>query len=176
MSACRISTAALGAAIGLLAYLPAGAATVDRYDQQGASSVCQPALPSQAASLRSSPMGLTNQGTEMAFVTCTLQGDNTPAGRGSKLITADVSSSGSASGVITCTLVDGLGVAGNGTATYTTKSVNVFAGASGSVIQWEPAEVVAPPGLITVPAIQCGLPPAATLHYVTRHYVESVGN
>ena len=110
------------------------------------------------------------------FVTCTLQGDDTPAGRGAVRITADVSSSGTATSVVTCTLVDGLGVAGNQTATYTVKSATVFPGGFGSTIEWVAGDVVAPPAYITVPALQCGLPPSTTLHYLTRRYVEGIGS
>ena len=47
-----------------------GAVEKGRYDVQGAAGVCQPSAPQYETNLRSRPLGLANQGTEIAFVTC----------------------------------------------------------------------------------------------------------
>ncbi len=160
----------------LLPVVTAAAADVFRYDQQGASAICQAALSAQAANLRARPLGLTNEGTETTFVTCTFQGDDTVGGRGATQIEANVSSSGTGATLINCTLVNGVASGASTGATYTTRSASAFPNEPGSSIAWLPADLPAAPPRISLPAIQCGLPPATTLHYLGRYYEENIGS
>ena len=169
-AACALLASALGAST------PVAAADASRYDQQGAAAICQPSLPAQAGNLRARPLGLTNEGTATTFVTCTFQGDDTANGRGATQIEANVSLAGTVAAAITCTLVDGLASGTGAAATYTTRSAAAFPNAFGNSIAWVPADLAGAPSRITQPAIQCGLPPAATLHYLGRYYDENVGS
>lgn len=179
MTALRFSIpAASGALLASLLVSPApvAAAEVFRYDQQGAAAICQPSLPSQAGNLRARPLGLSNEGTETTFVTCTFQGDDTTGGRGATQVEANVSIAGTAAAAINCTLVDGLASGDGSAVTYTTRSAAAFPNAFGNSIAWVPGDIAGAPARITQPAIQCGLPPAATLHYLGRYYDENIGS
>lgn len=169
-AACALLASALGAST------PVAAADVFRYDQQGAAAICQPSLPAQAGNLRARPLGLTNEGMDITFVTCTFQGDATPNGRGATQVEANVSLAGAVAAVISCTLVDGVASSNGAAATYTTRSAAAFPNAFGNSIAWVPGDLAGAPPRITQPAIQCALPPAATLHYLGRYYEENIGS
>lgn len=132
-------------------------------------------MPAQAGNLRARPLGLTNEGTDTTFVSCAFQGDSTN-GRGATQVEANVSVAGTVSTVINCTLVDGLAFGNGAAVTYTTRSAAAFPNAFGNSLAWTPGDIAGAPARITQPAIQCGLPPAATLHYLGRYYDENIGS
>lgn len=154
----------------------AGAAERSRYDFQGAAGVCQPSQPSFAANLRARPLGLANEGTTTAFVTCAFRGDQTTGGRGAWQVTATVGNFGTAVRRVTCTFVTGSQRGGDNDAIYRAKTFQIAPGGQGVTFSWEPSEIAGAPESIKRPAVLCSLPTKTTLHYFSTYYDEGVGN
>lgn len=172
-----IAGAALSAAL-LLAGATGGAeaAEVLRYDYQGAAAICQPATSQYAAQLRSRPLGLVNEGTTPAFVSCALVGDARPGGRGAMKVLVEVGAAGGVTSGVTCTFVDGLQQGGTADAVYRTKSALVSGGIRGVALTWQPSEIAGAPEHIFRPAVQCALGPLTALHYFAITYDEDIGS
>lgn len=168
------STAAL--AVALLLGLQPGTARADevlRYDFQGAAAICQAATSEYAAHLRSRPLGLVNEGTTPAFVSCALNGDPRPGARGAMKVLVEVGATAATSGV-SCTFVDGLQQGGTVDAVYRTKSTVVNGGGRGVALTWQPSEIAGAPEHIVRPAVQCVLGAGAALHYLSVTYDEDI--
>jgi hypothetical protein len=168
---------ALGAALLAALAIPtvAGAIEVQRYDMQGAAAICQPATSVYAASLRARPLGLVNEGTTDAFVSCALAGDPRAGGRGAMKVLAEVGATNTPFGSVTCTFVDGYQEGGTTNAIYRTKSAAVGGGTRGATLTWEPVEIAGAPEHIFRPAVQCRLSPGTALHYLSVTYDEDIG-
>lgn len=154
----------------------AAAAEVFRYDFQGAAGICQPATSAYAEQLRSRPLGLVNEGTTVAFVSCALAGDARPGGRGAMKVLVEVGAVGLGGHVVNCTFVDGQQ---NGTvvdAVYRTKSAYASGGTRGIAITWQPVEIAGAPEHIFRPAVQCALGPGTAMHYLSVTYDEDIGS
>jgi len=173
-AASTIVTAALAVA-SIASFGAASAAEVVRYDYQGASAICQPALAAHAAGLRSRPLSLENTGTTAAFVSCALRGDPRAGGRGAMKVLAEVGATGPTGAVVTCTFIDGVQEGGSVSAIYRTKSVPVHPLSRGSTMTWQPVEIAGNPEHIFRPALQCQLPPRTALHYLAVTYDEDIG-
>jgi hypothetical protein len=170
--------AAISALVALCVAAPWGevaAVDVFRYDFQGAAGICQPALSSHAASLRARPLGLINEGTESAFVTCTFRGDPRANERGATKVQVHVGHVGEAGSTVTCTFVEGVELGGVSNAVYRTKSLPVYGGSAGASMTWQPSEIAGAPALIYQPALQCQLGPGTAIHYISVYYDEDVG-
>ncbi|MBJ6981488.1 hypothetical protein [Luteimonas sp. MC1572] len=171
--------AALAALLGLFAAAPSGdvaAAEVFRYDFQGASGICQPALSSHAATLRARPLAFVNEGEATAFVTCTFRGDPRAGARGATKVLAHVGNVGTAVAAVSCTFVEGRQLGGQSNAVYRTKSTSVFGGSPGTALTWQPSEIAGGPELIYQAAVQCALGPGGALHYISVFYDEDIGS
>jgi len=154
----------------------AAAAEVLRYDIQGAASICQPATSEFAGHLRARPLGLVNEGTTSAFVSCAPLGDPRPGGRGAMKILVEVGATGPTAAAASCTFVDGLQQGGSVDAVYRTKSTLLNAGQRGVPLTWQPSEIAGAPEHIFRPAVQCMLTPGAAVHYLAITYDEDVGS
>lgn len=164
----------LATALGATSF---GALAVDlpRVDFQGASGMCKAATPGFAGVIRYRPLGLSNESTASAFVTCNWQGDDSQESvRGAKRVWIVVSNDGSADISVACTLVNGFRQGSNLQATYTPKIATIAAGQS-ATIQWLPAELPGAPARIGLPSVSCALPGAASLNYTGKEYDENVG-
>lgn len=150
------------------------AAEQTRTDQQGASGMCQGALAAYNANLRARPLGLANEGTATAFVSCAWQGDDTANGRGSQQIQVVIGNNGTAAATVSCTLVNGFQAGTFVNATYTTKSATIAAGAA-ATISWVPGDITGAPPEIRLPALSCQLPPATVIQHTVKSYLEEVG-
>lgn len=165
-------------AAALFAGLPAGevaAVEVERYDIQGAAAICQPATSQYAGQLRSRPLGLVNEGTTAAYVSCALRGDPRPGGRGAMKVLAEVGAVTELAGSASCTFVDGYQQGSFSDAVYRTKAVLLSAGQRGVALTWQPSEIAGAPEHIFRPALQCALSPGTALHYLSVTYDEDVG-
>ena len=170
--------AALAAVLLLASAMPgdAAAAEVFRYDFQGAAGICQPATSTYAAQLRSRPLGLVNEGTTVAFVSCALVGDARPGGRGAMKVLVRIGALGDLGSVVNCTFVDGLQNGDVVDAVYRTKTEYVSAGTRGVAFTWEPVEIAGAPEHIFRPALQCALGPGTAMHYLSVTYDEDIGS
>lgn len=177
--ACGLRPAIIAACFALLAAAAASsnleAAEAFRYDIQGAAGICQPARPEYGVALRARPLGLVNEGTVPAFVTCTLRGDPRAGGRGATKVLVHLGNVGTASAVVSCTFVEGRQLGGESNAVYRTKSGTLFGGAQGESFSWQPSEIAGGPELIYQPALQCSLGAGSALHYISVSYDEDVG-
>lgn len=174
----RLPACTAAMAVALLLSGQAGtarAAEVLRYDFQGAAAICQPATNLYAAQLRSRPLGLVNEGTTAAFVSCALASDPRPAGRGAMKVLVEVGASSNVTGGVSCTFVDGLQQGASSDAVYRTKSTLLSAGARGVALTWQPSEIAGAPEHIFRPAVQCMLGPTMALHYLSVTYDEDIG-
>ncbi len=163
------------ALLALSAALVAGhamAAMIERTDYQAAAGICQGALPVFSATLRARPLGILNEGSQTAFVTCALQGDNTVA-RGATALYLRVSNGTGAPATVSCTLVNGFGNSNSFTPVYVPKTANLPANA-GTGLVWEPADLGNGSSTISFPQFSCALPPGASIHYISRTYQEEV--
>ena len=163
-------------ALGLLVGAPARAAEKVRYDFLGAAGNCAPALPGDAAKLRSRPLALVNESTTTAFVTCTLFGDTAESARGNWQVAVNAANLGVVVASVTCTLVNGFASGTLLEASYNTKSVGLFPVSPGGFIAWVPAELAGAPAHIDRAAVSCALPPNTALHYVGAYYHENIGS
>lgn len=150
------------------------AVELTRTDQQGASGMCQGALASYNATLRARPLGMANEGTTTAFVSCAWQGDDTVNGRGAQQIQVVIGNTGNAAATVSCTLVNGFQAGTFVNATYTVKSATIAPGAA-ATISWVPAEVVGAPPEIRLPALSCQLPPGTVIQHTIKSYLEEIG-
>lgn len=157
-----------------LATADAQAVEQNRTDQQGASGMCQGALASYNANLRARPLGLANEGSATAFVSCAWQGDDTANGRGSQQIQVVIGNNGSAAAAVNCTLVNGFQAGTFVNATYTLKSATIAPGAA-ATITWVPGDIVGAPPEIRLPALSCQLPPGTVIQHTIKSYLEDVG-
>lgn len=171
----RSSLMLAGMALMCAALGDARAVEVFRYDYQGAAGVCQPSLPEYEAGLRSRPLGLANEGTTTAFVTCTFRGDDTAGGRGAWQVLVNVANDGTTSQTVKCTLVDGAASGATSNATYTPKSAGLFIGGA-AFIAWVPTDIAGSPAKINRPALSCALPAKTTLQYLGINYDENIGS
>ena len=92
-------------ALGLLALAAeADAVDVTRQEYPNAGAFCQGALPAFAGTLRTRPLAVVNEGSEPAFLTCSLSG-----GVDSRFLEVEavVINGGAATQTVSCTLVDG---------------------------------------------------------------------
>lgn len=170
-------TAAVIAALLLAGHAGnAAAVEVERYDYQGAAAICQPATNQHAANLRSRPLGLVNEGTTTAFVSCALVSDPRPAGRGAMKVLVEVGASSNVVGGVSCTFVDGLQQGASSDAVYRTKSTLLTGGTRGVALTWQPSEIAGAPEHIFRPAVQCALGPGMALHYLSITYDEDIGS
>jgi len=171
-------TAALAVALLLAAALPgdAAAAEVFRYDFQGAAGICQPATGAYAEQLRSRPLGLVNEGTTVAFVSCALAGDARPGGRGAMKVLVEIGAVGGIGNVVSCTFVDGFQNGDVLDAVYRTKAAYVTGGTRGVAFTWQPVEIAGAPEHIFRPAVQCALAPGTAMHYLSVTYDEDIGS
>ena len=148
------------------------AATIERTDYQSAAGMCQGALPAFAGTLRFKPLGIVNEGSQTAFVSCAVQGDNLAA-RGATAIYVRVSNGNATDSIVTCTLVNGFGNSNSFTPIYVSKTAQMTANA-GRGLSWEPADLGNGSTTIQFPQFSCSLPPGTAIHYISRTYNEEV--
>ncbi len=151
-----------GALATLLAATPALAVTSNRTQVQNGAGACQGALPTFDTNLRQRPLGVNNEGTANAFVTCSMKSSdfydatNTFGGVG-------VTNTTAAALDITCTYVSG--VAGLTTPLYFTKTTNVPAGTF-ALVTWDPTIDNAGNPFQNTDNYSCLLPPGTQLNFI----------
>lgn len=144
------------AALGALLF---PAAPVQGSDWSNAVDVCQGSLPSFEGALRKRPLGIVNEGTSNAFVSCALR-----APLDGELITGIFvlfqNRTGSAQAV-SCTLVDGLAQPFPGyTPVYLPKTTGIAAN-SPAVESWTADDNSQP---YVIPNLNCALPPGVEIN------------
>ncbi len=128
-------------------------------DWANAVDTCQGSLPSFEGALRKRPLGINNEGTANAFVSCSMRvplNDDTV-----ESILVLVTNRAAASADLACTLVDGL-ASPFGTATYQPKTTSVAAGAA-TVVSWS-SSVDNGGDPYVIPNLNCALPPGMEIN------------
>lgn len=166
MTRCAFAAGMLVVAIGS-ASLEASAATIarDRFTHGVAS--CQAALPVFDGNIRKRPLGISNEGSTTAFITCGTD-DMTVNVAAFSFVQVSVTNRGSGPVTVNCSLVDGLYAGG----LTIPKSMTVGAGAS-EPISWTGADNS--DSFYAYPAVSCALPPGTELSYVRFNYNEEIG-
>lgn len=160
----------LAGAIG--AYAAAAQADVVRREyHQNAAANCQGALPAFAGTLRSRPLGVGNEGSAAAFVTCSFSGD---AGQGiMPTLRLDIFFTNNAASPITINCTGVFGAQRIGGVMFATKSIVVSPGAN-SGIQWT-AENSGVADLSSPANVSCSLPPGAVMLDTFNHINVEIG-
>lgn len=121
---------------------------------------CQGALPSFEGKLRKRPLGINNEGTSPAFVSCGLRAPL--SGEKIEAIYVLFTNRGSATATVNCTLVEGVALPFPGyPPVYLPKSVAIVAGEA-AVMQWELADNGG--SHYEIPNLSCGLPPGTEIN------------
>lgn len=162
-----IASTALVAA--LLLPLESRAAEVNRDEIRPAADVCRPALPAFDGMIRTRPLGLVNESSSVAWITCALTGHHT-----GKTRVIDVRFIGAGNGPRTCTLVSwqptNTGVAAVG---YQTLSSSTLPGWE-TKIRWT-AAVHNGGATYASMAVSCQLPPGDGIESLRQMFLEEVG-
>lgn len=162
---CIITTALLASGF---ASTNAGAVLQSRTSHFNAPAYCQAARPIYDANLRKRPLGLQNEGSEVAFVTCALAAENIV-----DAVEVYVSSHDDTTATVTCTLVNGYNY---GTNEYITKSAGTvsvdFAGMIFLPDDFIDQEATFPSSFVS---LSCTLPPGTGLNDMWIRYSEDVG-
>jgi hypothetical protein len=143
-------SAMFGAALALAAV----AQPVHAETQVNATGACKSALPVFDGNIRSRPLGVRNEGTASAFVSCSL-----PAEHDSEVsvIGLYISNTSGASATVNCTLVNGRNTF---SPTYTPQSV-VFPGNGSQWATFDPGETPQGGDLVN---FSCSLPPGTEIN------------
>lgn len=141
-----------------LAATDAGAAT----SAANASNPCQGALPAFETQIRKRPLGVNNEGTATAFVSCSTATGYNPSTITAAIVIVTNRNAGPID--IDCTLVNG-GIAG--AVSYHPKTHSAPAGTP-SVIAWTPADVGG--ALSMYQNFSCALPPNVDINVVGYDY------
>ena len=147
----------------------AQAAPLTHTENHTGSSVCDPALPIYALSLRERPAAIDNAGPFAAFVTCALHGQGTGAnvitGHGAKSVAVYFTNGGGTDRTASCTASEALSPTGGST----TRSIPVPAGSTQQSIRFTDLDVSPSNNAWRTPALSCSLPPGvgiSTIWYV----------
>lgn len=143
------------------------AAPVRANDWSNAVDVCQGALPSFDGSLRKRPLAINNEGTEPAYISCSIRaplGQIDGGGTDVTQIIVLLTNRASTAQSVSCTLVDGVAAPfPSFPAIYLPKTVDLQPDAFG-VINWFDFETEA--GRYRLPNLSCALPPGTEINIV----------
>lgn len=172
------SVAFATAAIVFAAAIPADAAAVERTLSAHAASSCQAALPAFDGALRKRPSGIRNEGTQPAFVTCSLSNGAPLVSAGAESdrlesVSMNFRNGGAAPVLVTCTAVSGFD--GNPPVGHDVKAVAVpVGGQHGASLGWSNGDFPQEANLHRSGAISvsCSLPPAVEITATWLRYRE----
>jgi len=123
---------------------------------------CQAALPAFDGNIRKRPLAMQNDGTTPAFVTCGFKGLGIdPHSAGNDLIGVALTTQGSQSVSVTCTLVNGFSEP-----VYLTQTRTVHPGVA-NLLFWTGNG-------LDLAAMSCSLPPQTGILYTMRNYEETI--
>lgn len=165
-----VIAATVGAAAALLS-LASHAATIEFKHRQNATAICQPALPAFDGQIRKRPLAVQNEGTELAFVTCSFIGNDTNT---TSRVSLYFINNGPAAASVSCTLVSGYDTASNN---FGSKSVSVLANRGGQAnIAWTAAADNSGNPLGSLVNVSCSLPPGTGINDIYNYYQQEIGS
>ena len=129
---------------------------------------CNGALPSYEGELRKRPLGVQNEGTATAFVTCSLPGDFFASGN--FLVAAAFTNQNSTPVTVNCTLVDGA-TAPFMVPAYYPQSITLPANGV-DVFEWTPA---GEEPFTALANLSCNLPPGVAINVLEVIFMEDNG-
>jgi hypothetical protein len=170
MNPYSIVFASAALAAGLVMSGQASAVTVSRDYASHGTANCQASLPVFDGNLRKRPMGVANEGTTTAFITCDSENiDNLQAGN-TQVGVFFRNRAGTAGITVSCTLVNGFFTASK----FLPKTSSALAVGGITGITWTAAGDNGGTNF-TGAAVSCGLPPGVDLSAVEYVYPEDVG-
>lgn len=165
-----LCTAALTATIAMAASPHAGAEVIQRQAYQNGGSACTGALPTYEGALRKRPRAIVNEGSNVAFVTCSAVNEEITAMKAT-FAYLRLSNAGTSPVQVTCTFVNASDWEGG---VSTPSAVTVPAGGA-SQLSWgsiaADAEVFPYLGV----NFSCALPPGVGVSYVGKRWKQDVG-
>lgn len=153
---------------------------VSRTHVQNAVGVCQGALPSFEGAIRKRPLGINNEGSTPAFVSCTVNSEASYLAQVIQDFAILLTNRGPVT-ELTCTLVDGIAPATSGPLAgafppvYYPKTIAIpdgTAGGTSASIAWDLDD--RPEGFI-FPALSCLLPPGVEINFIQHLNDQIVG-
>ncbi len=166
--------AVLTTVAGLTAAPDLLAVTKQRNNVQNGSGACQASLPNYEGQIRKRPLAIQNEGTEIAFVSCSFVGTDLGVG-GTKSIDRlyiYVYNSNNTATNVSCTMVDGINFGSN---TYFPKTQSVPQFAANYLYQWTAAADNAGVNFDNTVNVSCGLPPGTGITVTKVYFFEDVG-
>lgn len=164
---------ATAAAATLLLATPAPA---HANDWSNAVDVCQGALPTYDASLRKRPLAISNEGTEPAYISCSLRaplGNLDGGGTDVVQIIVLLTNRAATAQSVTCTVVDGVALPfPSFPPLYVPKTVEIPAGRFG-VINWFDFDTTV--GRFRLPNLSCALPPETEINILQMNTAVAEG-
>lgn len=165
------------AAVGLAATTvhDAGAVTLTRSFVHNATGTCQAALPSFEGLVRKRPLALQNEGSDSAFVSCSLVGTHLGPGYNGRVmdrVFMGLINDAATPVAVSCTLVDG--VAGAISASLIPKLAAIPANGRAE-LEWAAADN-GDQRFVFAANVQCVLPPGTGISYTSSWYEEDVGD
>lgn len=145
--------------------LASPAQAVDRIQSQNAAGVCQGALPVYDTSLRNRPSAVSNEGSNSAFVSCSMEGDYDTA-QPPTLFGAIFANNTAADKTVNCTFVDGTKAVA--ALVLLPKSVMVPANAAAQLV-WNPDDDNGGTPFTAWNNLSCSLPAGIEIQVVVRH-------
>lgn len=155
------------AGLAVVGSAPANAQHVHRGWLSNAVANCQPALPIFDGNIRKRPMGVGNEGSATAFVTCGFEQHNGNGAVGVEMYFVNIA--GSPNVVVQCSLVNGFINRGL-VLTKTTEPISV--GGQGW-LQWTATDHGDFP--LQTPAVSCALPPGVSIAGSGLTFLEFIG-
>jgi hypothetical protein len=161
----------LFAITGALATSSVWAATISRTQLQNGAGSCQSALPVFDGNIRKRPLGIGNEGSSAAFVSCSLKADDFYRSR-NKLSGVGFANHNASAVTVNCTLVGG--TAGVTAVTYFPKSISVPGNLSGVVLPWDTSDNGGAEIDNTV-NFSCQLPVGIDINFIFTNIDEDIG-
>jgi len=148
----------------------ASAVKQQRASYQGAVNNCQAPLPSFEGAFRKRPLGIANEGSSPAFISCALSAQTINSDGVFKVLVFLINR-GAANVEVSCTLIDDL-PAPLGTPSHFHKDFTVAAGQS-AIGEWTQADQSGFPFI--VPSLSCAIPPGVEINGTQIFYNIDVG-
>ena len=146
------------------------AAEIVRQTYQNGGSACTGALPTYEGALRKRPRAIVNEGTAVAFITCSTNTEEISASKPT-IAFMRLFNSGSGTVTVNCTFVNGADWEGGANEV---RSVTLGSG-SFAIASWGDPADDAPQFTYRTVNFSCALPPGVGVSYVGRRYRQEVG-
>lgn len=163
------SLAVLVVSIGGAYASSASAQAVQNSSTANATAHCQGALPAFETAIRKRPLGVQNEGTAPAFVTCSFEANNYGSDNGILLVDTYFTNNSTAAATVTCTAVSGFE---GGTNEYISRTLNIPAAGQGNGF-WQASDFPVGGLADSLVSISCQVPVGVSVNDGTVVWTET---